>query len=419
MRPSSLLLNDDAAMHGTLLTRQTLEAGHSEKWLQEIIFRHPEILPLNEIAESVREFIPICSELLIPKEGRNIRLDIFGVTPQGKVVLIECKLWRNPEARREVIGQILEYASLLKTWTYADLEAKLKSQPQHRDDSRWSERNPLFQLVKSKFPDADEAIFVDNVSRSLETGNFVLAIVGDGIRRDIQAMKELLDKQGGLLAQLGLVEIQVWKDGNGRTLLVPSLAIRTDVIQYRVIVDQSGTPLNAVNAAETEPTSVESLEEIVRPDRDNVFWNSFMAEVKFDHPEQPIPKLGPHPTNARLELPFPAKWMTLYRSNKGDLQIFFRLSGEEGVRCFDRLKDEEKDIRTETDLDVQFRSVSTKANGASDSLETRLITVNRPANTEPILSVAEQVEWLKRSVNAMVNSFRPRLAQFARETNPQ
>ena len=28
-------------------------------------------------------------------------------------MLIECKLWRNPEARREVVGQILDYAKVL------------------------------------------------------------------------------------------------------------------------------------------------------------------------------------------------------------------------------------------------------------------------------------------------------------------
>ncbi|WP_079498310.1 hypothetical protein [Paraburkholderia hospita] len=225
MRPSALLLEDEPSQYGTVLARQSLDAGHSEKWSQDIVFRHPEILPLNEISDSVHGFVPICSELVIPKEGRNIRLDIFGVTRQGKVVLIECKLWRNPEARREVVGQILEYAALLKTWTYADLEAKLKAHSDHRSDARWNVVNPLYQIVESKYPDVDEARFVDNVSHSLQTGDFVLAIVGDGIRRDIQAMKELLDKRGGLLAQLGLIEMQVWKDGNGRTLLVPSLAV--------------------------------------------------------------------------------------------------------------------------------------------------------------------------------------------------
>ncbi|MGF6635093.1 hypothetical protein [Paraburkholderia sp. MM6662-R1] len=413
MRPSALLLDDDTSQSGTLLTRQPLDAGHSEKWLQDIVFRHPEILPLNEISGSVHGFVPICSELLVPKEGRNIRLDIFGVTPHGKVVLIECKLWRNPEARREVVGQILEYAALLRTWTYADLEAKLKAHSDHRSDRRWQAVNPLYQIVKSKFPDVEEARFVDNVSHSLHTGNFVMAIVGDGIRRDIQAMKELLEKRGGLLAQLGLIEMQVWKDADGRTLLVPSLAIRTDVIQHRVVVDGSGTPLVPAESSETDKVEPESIEEVVKPDRDSEFWNLFMAQIHFDHPEQPMPKLGPHPTNARVELPAPARWITLYRPLKGEMQLFFRLYGEDGADCFERLKEEQEDIRRETGLDVEFRLAKSNLN-RSDA-EKPLVTVTRSANIEPALTVQQQVAWFAKATNAMVNAFRPRLMQFARE----
>lgn len=413
MRTSALLLDNATSQYGTVLARQSLDAGHSEKWLQDIVYRHPEILPLNEISDSVHGFVPICSELLVPREGRNIRLDIFGVTPHGKVVLIECKLWRNPEARREVVGQILEYAALLRTWTYADLEAKLKSHSGHRFDRRWHAVNPLYQIVKNKFPDVEEARFVDNVSHSLQTGDFVMAIVGDGIRRDIQAMKELLDKRGGLLAQLGLIEMQVWKDADGRTLLVPSLAVRTDVVQHRVVVDGSGTPLVPAEASENDKAAPESIDEVVKPGRDIDFWDRFMATIRFDHPEQPMPKLGPHPTNARVELPAPARWMTIYRSLKGELQLFFWLHGEDGVECFERLKEEQEDIRKEAGLDVDFRMA--KSNPKRSDAEKPLVIVIRAANMESDLTIQEQVTWLVTATNAMVNAFRPRLMQFARE----
>lgn len=413
MRPSALLLHDDTSQHGTLLTRQPLDKGHSEKWLQDLVFRHPEVLPLGEIDDSAEHFVPVCSELLIPKEGRNIRLDIFGVTPRGKVVLIECKLWRNPEARREVVGQILEYAALLTTWSYADLEAKLKAHSEHRTDARWTVVNPLYQLVKSKFPEVEEARFVDNVSQSLKSGDFILAIVGDGIRRDIQAMKELLDRQGGLLAQLGLIEMQVWKDSNGQTLLVPSLAVRTDVIQHRVVVDQSGLPLSLADSIEVEQSAPESLEQAERPMRNGEFWDSFLQSVRFDHPEQPLPTLGPHPTNARVDLPAPAKWMTLYRSNDGDMQIFFRLTGDDGIEFFEQLKDELSDIRNETGLDVALEMTKTKKSG--NIVEIPLISVSRAASTDPTLSIREQAAWLARAANVMVNAFRPRLTQFSRD----
>ena len=40
---------------------------------------------------------------------------------EGYLTLVETKLWRNPEARRTVVAQIIDYASHLSTWTYDDL----------------------------------------------------------------------------------------------------------------------------------------------------------------------------------------------------------------------------------------------------------------------------------------------------------
>ena len=37
----------------------------------------------------------------------------------------EFKLWRNPHARREVIGQILDYAKDLASWSYEDLQRQI------------------------------------------------------------------------------------------------------------------------------------------------------------------------------------------------------------------------------------------------------------------------------------------------------
>jgi len=47
-------------------------------------------------------FVPLCRELPLRFGTSSVFLDLLGVSPTGKLVLIECKLWRNPEARREV-----------------------------------------------------------------------------------------------------------------------------------------------------------------------------------------------------------------------------------------------------------------------------------------------------------------------------
>jgi hypothetical protein len=86
------------------------------------------------------------------------------------------------------------------------------------------------------FPDIEESCFVDSVNESLCRGDFLLAIAGDGIRSDLHALKHLLANQGGLLARLALLEIRLFKDARGRTLLVPNVPVQTEVVRREVYV---------------------------------------------------------------------------------------------------------------------------------------------------------------------------------------
>jgi hypothetical protein len=105
-------------------------------------------------------------------------------------VLVECKLLRNPEARREVIAQLFEYASLLSEWTYSELEARLKKA------RGLTGENPIFAALKAVHPELDEGAFVHSVNRSLERGDFPCAIAGDGIRRATRMAAAHLQRSG-------------------------------------------------------------------------------------------------------------------------------------------------------------------------------------------------------------------------------
>ena len=75
-------------------------------WLQRLIMRHPSLLPVDQIEPAFNTLVPVCIEL--PMQSGY--LDNLLVTPTGDLALVECKLWRNPEARREVVAQIIDYA---------------------------------------------------------------------------------------------------------------------------------------------------------------------------------------------------------------------------------------------------------------------------------------------------------------------
>src|SRR5688500_5405406 len=83
--------------------------GHDEAWLRDTLFAHPDLLPLRDIDPSFGPLIPLCKELRTEAGP----LDIAFINPHGRLTLVECKLWRNPEARRKVVAQVLHYAQAI------------------------------------------------------------------------------------------------------------------------------------------------------------------------------------------------------------------------------------------------------------------------------------------------------------------
>ena len=75
----------------TLLERIPLDAAtggiHSERWLQEALFRHPESLPAKEIDPHIGPLMPICMEI----ETGAGPADILYLTPSGQVVVLPVK----------------------------------------------------------------------------------------------------------------------------------------------------------------------------------------------------------------------------------------------------------------------------------------------------------------------------------------
>ena len=96
--------------------------GRNERWLQELIHRHPQCLPMEQIEPGLGRLIPVCLELPL----RVGSVDNLMVTPEGNLVIVEVKLWRNPEARRQVVAQALDYATAMFELDYEGLQAAVR-----------------------------------------------------------------------------------------------------------------------------------------------------------------------------------------------------------------------------------------------------------------------------------------------------
>lgn len=90
-----------------------LGAGtHDEAWLQALIFAHPELLPISRIEPGFGAAVPVAREVACG----HAYIDNLYLTPSGEIILAETKLWRNVQARREVVAQALAYVAALASW---------------------------------------------------------------------------------------------------------------------------------------------------------------------------------------------------------------------------------------------------------------------------------------------------------------
>jgi hypothetical protein len=226
---------------------------YSEAWLQEMLDCHPEIFPIEQIEPGLGTLHPVCREL--PLEiggGRTVYLDNFFVTERGGLVLVETKLWRNPEARRKVVVQALEYAAAVFRLDFERLEIAVRR-------ARRSESKPdlpLFDLVTAAGPvEYDDASFIDAVSRNLRRGRAVIAVVGDGIREDIAPLAELLQSHAGHRFVFALVELCIYETPiPGARLILPSVLAQTTLIERGVVqIDERAEALGRIMVAADTP----------------------------------------------------------------------------------------------------------------------------------------------------------------------
>jgi len=235
-----------------LLQRVTLGAGrHSEAWLQQLIFEKPELLPVSAIEPAFDTLVPVACE--VPCAHGFI--DNVYVTPRGDVVLVEAKLWRNPQSRRELVAQTLDYVAALMSLSYHEFEAALRRGAPSRLTGS------LYQLI-AEHPDAvDEASFIDVVARNLARGRMLALAVGDGIRAETHALAALLQSHAGAHFTFALVELGFWSEpGSGNMLCVPNTLAQTVMIERGIVTVENDAivvrPMPAAVTARAAPHSI-------------------------------------------------------------------------------------------------------------------------------------------------------------------
>jgi hypothetical protein len=371
--------------------------GFNEHLLRDLVHDHPEILPIAEIDPSFLGAVSICTELATPAG----RVDNFLVTPSGLPVLVECKLWKNPESRREVVGQILDYAKELSRWSSADLQ---------REAGRRLKCDGATMLarVQAVDPTLDEMAFNDALTASLRRGRFLLVILGDGIREGVEAIAEYLQAHAGLHFSLGLVEMPVFGLPDGSRLVSPRVLARTTVIRrevvaipdgFAVVDPDQGAELEGATAHTADPNRARTGDEALQ------FWEEFLTYLVLDDPEQPRPKPS-RQGYIFLTMPAPSGscWITLFRNlNLG--QVGLTLSSNRdtaGAAAQNAVVEDWADVRQEIggspELVIVGNDSRTRINEHFAVGDLKDPNVRKRAFT-----------WLADRANLWVNVLRPRI----------
>ena len=396
-----VLLDDDGEPQ--VVSRVPEGEARREHRLRDLLFEHPEIAPVHELDPSYGRIFTVARELNIPGVGF---IDVLLANERGRLVVIECKLWRNPQARREVVGQILDYARELSRYGYEDLQRQISI-------SRGAAGNILYAMACAAGCDLDEARFVDRVTRDLAAGRFLLLVVGDGITEGTRRIGEYLRAQPGLAFDFGLIEMAEYRyrdiDGAEHVIMQPRALARTAIIERHVIrAEVAGLVIDEIAAT---PERVSRLSSPGSLDASQIwtrFVERFVAETRFDDPGQPPPRRG---GIGWIRVPLPGGlYINLYRSsNAGSIGAHLRFAGSEGRAAWDEL------AAYRDAIDAEFVAAGllppTWTEGDTPGVG---LTTSSPTPWSDIAE-AEQRRWLGQAGNQFVNSFRPRLRTLAPE----
>ena len=233
-----------------------------EAWLQRLIHENPACLPIAELEPGLDPFNAICCEMPTPRGY----LDNLLMTGRGDIALVEAKLFRNPEARRQALAQALDYATSLFAMGYETFEKAALA-------GNFAPRAKPSSLYAA-LPDAEklsEEAFADAVSHNLHRGRAIILIAGDGIREEAELLLEGLQAHARLGFTLALIELAVFRlpAPSDQLLIRPRTLAKTSIIR-RTIVEISAT--GAANVRDEQLAAPRTLST-------EAFWESLEVRV--------------------------------------------------------------------------------------------------------------------------------------------
>lgn len=199
--------------------------GLQESWFRDAIFAEPELVigPCRTAGrvDADEVWLPWRVEINFGSGP----IDVLLVSSHGRIGIVETKLSYNPQKRREVVAQVLDYALSLQD----------------------SEREDLPDL-----PDSPHAPLEEDLAECLNSGRFLLIIAGDALDpRALRLSQSMLARHLTSEWDLAMVDLNVYRQqqDEDRLLMVPELLgmMQVELRQVvRVVVEGESAKVRVV-----------------------------------------------------------------------------------------------------------------------------------------------------------------------------
>jgi len=207
----------------------------SESLLQKLLADHPDLLAGDQIdAEEPRRWLLVAREMAVPGEQDGAgrwSLDHLFLDQDAIPTLVEVKRSTDTRIRREVIGQMLDYAAnAVAYWPVEEIKAKFESRCQEDGD------NPEVELAGLIGEGSDAATFWQQLKTNLQAGRVRLLFIADKIPPELRRVVEFLNSQMDP-AEVLAIEVKQFVGENLKTL-VPRVVGQTETARQKKKVDR-------------------------------------------------------------------------------------------------------------------------------------------------------------------------------------
>ena len=194
----------------------------SEDFLQGLLARYPSLLAGSQInPDAPRRWLLISREAGVPSSESGTdrwAVDHLFLDQEGVPTLVEVKRSSDTRIRREVVGQMLDYAAnAVRYWPVEQIQARFEAHCRER------KKDPDQELAK--FLEGSDGDIWEKCKTNLRAGKIRMLFVADEIPQELQCIIEFLNEQMDPAEVLG-VEVRQFT-GQGLRTLVPRLVGQT------------------------------------------------------------------------------------------------------------------------------------------------------------------------------------------------